>query len=313
MNIVVLDSITLNEVQLNRLNSLGQLTSYNESAQTDLEIIERCQNADIILTGWTNFSEELLRELQNVKLISLWSTGHDQIDLEVARACGIAVTNVRGYAQNAVAELAFGLMLDVLRKISLADRAVRFDDAYDWHPFGGKELTDKTIGIIGFGAIGQKVAKIAHGFDMRVLAHSPNIDVSLTDQLKVSSVSLDYLLNESDVVTLHLPLLPETTELISKEALKQMKSTSILINTSRGGLVDQEALCNALDNQELAGAGLDDILIERESMKRLKRLSSVVMTPHIGFNTAEAIVLKSDSCIENVERYLKGRPINVLT
>lgn len=313
MNIVVLDSITLNEVQLNRLNSLGQLTSYNESAQTDLEIIERCQNADIILTGWTNFSEELLQELQNVKLISLWSTGHDQIDLEVARACGIAVTNVRGYAQNAVAELAFGLMLDVLRKISLADRAVRFDDAYDWHPFGGKELTDKTIGIIGFGAIGQKVAKIAHGFDMRVLAHSPNIDVSLTDYLKVSSVSLDYLLSESDVVTLHLPLLPETTELISKEALKQMKSTSILINTSRGGLVDQEALCNALDNQELAGAGLDDILIERESVKRLKRLPSVVMTPHIGFNTAEAIVLKSDSCIENVERYLKGRPINVLT
>jgi lactate dehydrogenase-like 2-hydroxyacid dehydrogenase len=312
MKIVILDSVIINEGQEARLKHLGTLAQYTDTPRDDQEIIGRCQGADIIITGWTTFNRQVLEALQEVKLIALWSTGYEQIDLEGARTYGISVCNVRGYARNAVAELAVGLMLDVLRKISLANQVVKETSHYDWQPFPGRELTGKTIGIIGFGAIGQKLSKIAHGFDMDILVHSPQVDKSLAEALDVEVVSLESLLERSHVVSLHLPLLKETEGLINRQALSLMKAESILINTSRGGLIDQEALVSALEEGAIRGAGLDDILLGLESTDALKSLDNVVLTPHIGFNTAEATVVKTDACIDNVENFLRKQATNLI-
>ena len=310
MNIAVIDAVTVNDTQMERLKKLGNVKVYTEGAKSVEEIIERCKGVTIVISGWTNFSAETLKALNDTKLIALWSTGYDQIDLETASTCGIRVTNVRGYAKNAVAEIAVGLMLAVYRKIVLSDNDIKQGNNYDWHPFLGRELTGKTIGIIGFGAIGQKVARIAKGFDMTVLVHTPSKSSGSTEDL--SYVSKEELLKKSDIVTLHMPLTSKTQSYINKEALEMMKAQSILINTARGGLVDQEALVEALSTGQLSGAGLDDILIDHKSVDDLKQLDQVVLTPHIGFNTEEALIVKTDGCIDAIEAYLLGESINVL-
>lgn len=312
MKIVIIDSIVINEEQLSVVKGLGEVIKYNTTPKNRQEILNRGKDADIIISGWTDFDADVLQNLNKTQLISLWSTGYDQIDLEAARENCITVTNVRGYAKNAVAELAVGLMLAVLRKITIADKDVRINKLYDWNPFGGRELTGKTIGIIGLGAIGQKVARIAKGFDMNILAHSPQIDEALYKSLEVIPVTLEDLLRKSDIVTLHLPLLPETKHLISADAFNIMKETAIIINTTRYGLIDQNDLCEALLTKKISGAGLDDIMLNTRSAEMLMTMENVVLTPHIGFNTEEATIVKTNSCIENVMCYVEKKPINVL-
>lgn len=310
MNIVIIDAVTINDRQIKRLKKLGNVKIYTEGAGSLDEVIDRCKEANIVISGWTDFSAETLKALKKTRLIALWSTGYDQIDLDAALACGIRVTNVRGYAKNAVAEIAVGLMLAVYRKIVLSHNDIKQGNNYDWHPFLGRELSGKTIGILGFGAIGQKVARIARGFDMTVLVHTRS--KSATTTADISYVSKEDLLKKSDIVTLHLPLTSKTQTYINKEALEMMKPESILINTARGGLVDQEALAEALSTGQISGAGLDDILIDYKSADDLKELDQVVLTPHIGFNTEEALIVKTDGCIDAVEAYLLDKAINVL-
>lgn len=312
MKIVLIDSIIINEEQLRSVKELGEVVQYKTTPKNRQEILERGKDADIIISGWTGFDADVLCDLKKTQLISLWSTGYDQIDLEAARKNDITVTNVRGYAKNAVAELAVGLMLTVLRKIVIADKDVRLNKGYDWNRFGGSELTGKTIGIIGFGAIGQKVARIAKGFDMNILIHSPNIDDKRCKSLEVTPVLLDELLRESDIVSLHLPLIPETKHLISAKDFNSMKETAIIINTTRFGIIDQDDLCEALSTKKISGAGLDDINLNTSSADTLIKMGNVVLTPHIGFNTEEATVIKTNNCIENVKSYIAKKPVNVL-
>ncbi len=311
MNIVILDAVTISEDQLNRLETLGTVTQYTTTSKNNDEIIDRVGKAEVLITGWTTFDAQVLESLQKVKIISLWSTGYDQIDLECARKQNIVVTNVRGYAKNAVAELSVGLMLDVFRKISLADTDVKVHNRYGWQPFLGRELTHKTVGIIGFGAIGKKVARIATGFDMKVLVHTTS--KRCDDVSKITYVSKETLLQESDIVTLHLPLTDKTKHYITKEEFSLMKNSAILINTARGGLVDQQALVEALSTGGIEGAGLDDIELGHPSTEGLKTLDNVVLTPHIGFNTREALIVKTDGCIDNVVAFINGKQLNVLT
>lgn len=312
MNIVVIDAVDLSEDQLKELEKLGQVTRYFDSPENDTEILKRAKDADVIVNGWTTFSEEVLSKLEKTKLISLWSTGYDHLNIDAASSNGISVTNVRGYAKNAVSELAIGLMIAVARGIVPAHEDVTSTKKYNWNMFKGIELTGKTLGIIGTGAIGKRVAEIASGFNMSIIAYDPNPDHVFAEALNMKYVEIDEVISNSDILTLHLPLLESTKNFMSQPQFNNMKTSAILINTSRGELMNQEDLVNALERGTIAGAGLDDIVLDANTSEKLMQMKNVVLTPHIGFNTSEAIRVKSDICIENVRNFVMGTPMNVL-
>ncbi|SHI80411.1 D-3-phosphoglycerate dehydrogenase [Dethiosulfatibacter aminovorans DSM 17477] len=312
MNIVVLDEMTLSERQLEELRKMGNVIRYADNPGNDQEILERAVNADILIVGFTNISDEILCSLKKTRMIALWSTGYNQLNLEAARRNDIAVTNVRGYARNAVAELTIGLMLSVLRKITVACNDVKTSKALNWDRFSGSELTGKTLGIVGTGVIGKRVAEIATGFNMNILGYDPYPDHEFSSKTGLEYVGYDELLCKSDIVTLHLPLLKSTKNILDKSKLDQMKPNSVVINAARAGIVNQDDLCEVLANKSIGGAGLDDIILNTPSGKELMKMDNVVITPHIGFNTSEALISKMDLCIENIRSFIENNPINVL-
>lgn len=312
MRIVVLDPIEMSDEQKERLLSLGTVTIYNDMPKSSEEIIQRAQNAEILVTGWSLINCKVLKSLKQLKYISLWATGYDQIDLKVATKLGIMVSNVRGYAQNAVAELAMGLMLSVARNIPRADKDVRDTEKYNWKKFSGIELSRKTLGVIGVGTIGSRTAHIGSGFEMKVLAFDPYPDIEMTKEQQIDYCSLGEVLKNSDVISIHLPLMPTTKKLMNAKTFSMMKKNAIVINTARAEIIDQDALVHALESGDIAGAGLDDIVIDSESGQKLMKMENVVLTPHMGFYTREAIVVKTNQCIHNIAAYIAGRPENVL-
>lgn len=312
MKIVVLDSIVINNEQKERLESIGELEIFGALPRDDEEIIKRGKDADIIILGWTKITKEILSRLPNLKMISLWATGYDYVDIEEAKKRGIIVTNVPGYAKNAVAELAVSLMLAVSRKIPGADIDVRKSGEYNWDRFKGRELTEKILGIIGLGAIGFKVAQIAKGFDMKVIAYDPFPKEVLAKEYGIEYVDFKRIFTESDITTIHMPLLPATENIISHREISLMKNSSIFINTARAKLVDQDALYEALASRSIYGAGLDDIDLTSESGSKILDLDNVVLTPHMGFYTEEAITAKTDICIDNVMNYVNLQPTNIV-
>ncbi len=274
-----------------------------------------------------------------LRLIATRSTGYDHIDLAAAAARGIVVANVPGYGENAVAEHTFALILTLSRKIDQAIARARAGD-YTLEGLRGFDLYGKTLGVIGAGAIGLHTIRIGKGFGMRVLAFDTHQSSLLAEVIGFSYVSLAQLLAESDIVTLHAPALPSTFHLINRETLSQMKRGALLINTARGTLVDTEAITWALDSGILGGAGLDALegeeFLQREeellaqagwpgaegietklrlllSNHRLQRHPNVVMTPHIAFNTDEALRRILDTTIANVQAYLQGTPTHVVS
>jgi phosphoglycerate dehydrogenase-like enzyme len=307
LKIVVMDDVTLDEEQRLILDSMGEVTVYSGIPETPEEILIRAKNAEIIISGWTYYPEGLLAKLPDLRLISLWATGTDYVNIEEAQAAGITVSNVPGYAANAVAELVFGLVLSVARKISSAHHDVKTTGAYHWQKYQGQELNGKTIGILGTGAIGEKVARIARGFDMKVLAYDIRRRTDLEAEGLLKYVKFEEIFLESNVVTIHMPMIEDTRGIITYKELEKMPLNSVLINTARAGLIDQEALTVCLEKGLLAGAGLDDIDLEHASAKRLMALEQVVLTPHIGFFTEDAIRVKSLKCVENVRRYIDNR------
>lgn len=310
MKIVVIDDILMNQCQIDQLSSMGELKVFSGIPNSHEEILNRAKDADIIMSGWTHFSEDILSKLENLKMISLWATGYDYIDIRQANKREIIVTNVPGYAQNAVAELAVGLMLSVIRNIPNADVNVRESKEYNWGLFQGMELSNKTIGILGTGVIGSRLARIASAFDMNIMAYDPKPNHEIISKYNVKYTSYDKIFSESDVVTVHMPLISSTHNLITKKDFERMKSTSIFINTARADLVNQEDLYNILKSKSIFGAGLDDINLNTQSGLDLLELDNVVLTPHMGFNTKESTVIKTDICIDNVRNYLNGKPSN---
>lgn len=304
MRIVVLDAVTLYNEHIEMLSSLGELVVFSDTPYTKSEILKRAQGADIIISGWTQYPEGILSELPELKMISLWATGTDYVNLDEAKRAGVQVNNVPGYAGNAVAELAFGLMLAVLRKIPQANQDVRSTGTYHWHLFQGRELAGKTLGILGTGAIGMKAARIARGFDMNVLAYDVYKRADSEVQGLLEYVEFDQLFEKSDIVTVHMPLLPETAGIITHRELSSMPPNGVLINTARAGLVDQEALTQCLKSGAIGGAGLDDVDLESPTLKELMNLDQVVLTPHMGFFTEEALRVKTRVCIDNVVKYI---------
>ena len=311
MRIVVLDDIGIGVEDLRRLEEKGEVRVFTGSPRGLDEIVARARGAAVVISGWTPIDEEVLASLPGLQLVSLWATGLDNVDLAAASRCNVVVCHVPSYATNAVAELALGLMLAVLRKIPAADRRLKRTGRPDWQPFQGGELHGKTLGVVGTGAIGRRVARLGHCLGMGLLGYDVRPAQTMSDDLGMQYAPLAELFAKSDVVTLHAPLTPDTQGLVDAALLRRLPATAIIINTARAGLIRQDDLYEALSEQALAGAGLDVIDLSQESGPRLLALDTVVSTPHIGFYTREALAQLTAVCVDNVVRFIDGAPLNV--
>lgn len=241
----------------------------------------------------------------SLKVISRYGVGVERVDLKAAGERGIVVTNTPGANTEAVADLTFGLMLSVARQIPRLNSEVR---AGGWPRFTGVELFGKTLGLIGFGAIGKSVARRAAGFSMKVMAHDPWKTPDDCRREGVLPVDLDTVVSQSDILSLHLPRTPQTENLLDSDRVAYMKPGAILINTSRGGLVDELALMKALEEGRLFGVGLDAFAVEPPGEHPLLRLPQVVATPHAGAHTREAAEKMAELAVDNLLAVLTGQP-----
>ena len=311
MKIVVVDRVYLEEQHVKKLRSVADAKIFEDIPKTPNELKERIKEADIVIVGWSHLTEDILNSAEKLKMVSIWATTCHYADLEAASKRGIAVAHVPGYATESVAEHVLALLLAAARKLLLADAHVRRGE-FDWRPFRGWELAGKTIGIIGTGAIGCRVAEIGKAFRMRILAFDKYPNFKKAEEIGMKYVALKMLLKESDVMTLHVPLTHETEGLIGKKEIEVMKNGCVLINTSQGKVIDEKALIAALKSRKLSYAGLD--VFEQEPPPKanpLFKLDNTVLSPHIGFHTVEAAKKCTDICIDNVMKFLEGRPQNL--
>ena len=290
---------------------------------------ENILKADVISCFTTSrVTGNILKKFSNLKLIALRSVGFNHIDIDYCKENDIAVETTPNYGNKSVAEFAFGLMIDVSRKITRAYNDL-VQEVVNPHLSMGFELGGKTIGIIGLGAIGSEMARLAHGFDMNILGFDIRENVELEEKYGVKYTNFDSLLENSDVISLHAPLTKENHHLFNEESIKKMKPSAVLINTARGELVDSQALYNALCSGAIGGAGLDvlefeeslsnpDYLVDidrlsNNSLKktilntRLLKLENVIITPHMAYDTIEAVTRILNTTIENINAFSEGR------
>ena len=318
MKIVNLDCHGLNPGDLSwePISSLGELTLHDYVAPTEDEVIRRIGDADIVLGNKTTISRRILESCPNVKLVSVLSTGYNVVDIAAAKELGITVCNVPAYGTQMVAQFAIGLLLELCHHTWLHSESVK---AGDWERCPDFcywkmpiiELAGKTMGIIGFGRIGTAVGRIAKALGMKVLATGSRP----TEEGKsiAEYVTLDALLAQSDVISLHCPLFPETEHLINRDTIAKMKDGVILINNSRGGLVDEQALCDALNCGKIAAAGVD--VVSQEPMvgtNPLLQAKNCIITPHMSWAATECRERILQITRENILAFLRGEPQNVV-
>lgn len=282
---------------------------YYDTRVTDTEtLIERGKDADILVVANLPLNEEVIEGCEKLKLLSVAFTGVDHIPLELCKKKGICVCNCAGYSTAAVSDLVFGMLISLYRRIAQCDTAARNQGTKDG--LVGFELEGKKFGIVGAGAIGTRVARIAKAFGCEVYAYSR----SKKDIEGVKFVTLEELLSVCDVVSLHVPLNQETTHLINKEKLALMKENAVLINTARGLVVDSEALAEALNKGKIAGACVDVFEKEPpvEKTHPLFHAKNILVTPHVAFATKEAMVKRAHIAFENVRAWGNGKPQNVM-
>lgn len=282
---------------------------YYDTRTTDTnELIQRGEDADVIVVSNLSLNGDVIRGCRNLKLLSVAFTGVDHIDMAACRARGITVCNCAGYSTCAVADLVFGLLISLYRNIIPCDSVCRRGGTKDG--LVGFELEGKTFGVIGTGAIGLRVAAIAQAFGCRVLAFSRTVK----EIHGITYVELDTLLEESDIISLHVPLNDATRGMIGAEEIQKMKKSAVLINTARGPVTDANALSEALKAGRIAGACVD--VFENEppvaADHPLFSAPNTIVTPHIAFATREAMVKRAVTVFENVKLYLKGTPQNVM-
>jgi len=274
------------------------------------ELYERVKDIDGLLAVFTKVNEEFLLHAPKLKVISNYGVGYDNIDVKAAGRRGIIVTNTPDVVTEATAELAFGLLLATVRRIAEADRILRFKKPYRWGPMAmlGSELVGKTLGIIGFGRIGRAVARRARASGMEVIYFQRNPrDISQDMADNCHYRPFNALLSESDVISIHVPLTEATCHLIGENELAKMKKGSYLINTSRGPVVDEEALVKALESGHLRGAGLDVFEKEPKIHPRLPELENTVLTPHIGTSTIETRIEMARMAAQDLMDGLEGK------
>ena len=275
-----------------------------DTRTTDVEELgRRGRDADIIAIGNLPFPREVLEKCENVKMLAVAFTGLDHVDLKYCEERGIKVQNCAGYATTAVAELTFGLLLDLCRNIGKCDTAAR--NGGTKAGLIGFELEGRTMGIVGTGAIGARVAKIADAFGMDVIAYSRTPG----KVAGVRYVSLEELLAQADVVSLHVPLTDETRGMIGAEELALMKETAVLVNTARGPVVDTKALADALNSGRIAGAAIDvfDAEPPLDADEPLINAKNTVVTPHVAFATDESMIKRAEIEFRNIAEFIKDK------
>lgn len=295
---------------LQMLEAAGVETAWVDanSPSAQDELLELVPESSAIIVGLVPITEKIIEKSSQLRVISMYGVGVNHIDIDAARRKGVVVTNCPGSNDQAVADLAMGLMLTVARSIPQIDRDIR---AGYWNKYLGGELWQKKLGLIGLGNIAKGVAHRAKGFAMEISAYDPYAAVEVAEAHRVSLLSFEEVIANSDFVSLHAPLTDETKCMFGSEQFKKMKPTAYLINTARGGLVDEQALYAALSSGEIAGAALDVFVEEPLKDSRLVELDNVVLTAHTGTHTKEAIERMGMMAVENVLRVLRGEtPIN---
>ena len=316
MKLINLDASALNpgDLSWDVLNQFGQVTLYQKT-ESEEEAIARIADHDIVLTNKIPITESLLAACPNIKLICVQATGYNIVDTAACAKRGIPVCNVPDYGTAAVAQFTLALMLELCHRIGHHDSVVHEgkwcrSKTFCFWDTPQMELGGKTLGIIGFGRIGQAVAKLAQAFGMRVIACSRT---RKENDLGVAYVDLDTLLAEADFLSLHCPLFAENTGMVNAEFIRKMKDGAFLINTARGGLLDEQAVADALASGKLAGAAVD--VVTEEPMKTynpLLKCPNCIITPHIAWAPRESRQRLLDCCVENIRAFLQGNPQNVV-
>lgn len=302
--------LELLEQYAGELRALGHdFTSYDNRPEDLPALCRRVADADAVILANMPFPREAVEAGKNLRYVDIAFTGVDHVDTGACRERGIAVSNASGYSDVAVAELAFGLMLGLSRRLLPCDRAARTGGAKDG--LIGTELLGKTLGVVGTGKIGTAVIRIALAFGMEVLAYSRTVKPEL-EALGVRFLPLARLMEESDIVTLHLPQSPETLGLINRELLERMKPTAMFINTARGPIVDNTALAELLKSGRIAGAAID--VFETEPPipmdHPLASAPHTLLTPHVAFATQEALERRAAIVFQNLKSWLDGTVLN---
>ena len=298
---------------LERLQTIGEVRLYDSDATDPTILIDRLREADVALNirGRTRFTAEALGACPKLKLISIWGTGTDNVDLPAAAARGVTVTNTPGANAIAVAEHTVALMLAAAKQLVPADQSMRKGG---WPRNLVPQLRGKRLGLVGTGLIGREVATMARGLGMQVVAWTFHPSARLADSLGLRYVELDELLRTSDIVSLHLRATPETRHFLNRARLAMLKPGAILVNTARGALIDEAALLECLKEKKIACAGLD--VFEAEPLPAghpLLGLPNVLLTPHAAGMTPEVIQNGLAMAVDNVERFLSGSPSHVVT
>jgi glycerate dehydrogenase len=313
MKIVVTDGYTLNPGDLSwqSISAFGELIVYERSRENTL--VERCSEADIILSNKTVFRKEIIDQLHETKLLNVLAAGYNVIDIKAAKEKGITVCNAPNYGTSTVAQHTIALLLELTNRVGLHAQSVANGEwltAKDW--CYGKttiiELFGKTLGIVGFGNIGKKVAQIANAFGMKIIYFSAH-----KKETEFAFVDLETLFEQSDFISLHCPLKPDNHQFVNKNMLRLMKHSAFLINTARGQLVNEKDLAEALNNNQIAGAALDVLSAEPpDENNPLLFAKNCIITPHIAWMSKEARQRILNITTKNIEAFLQGKPINVV-
>lgn len=318
MKIVVLDGYTLNpgDISWKGMEALGELTVYERTKTED--IVSRIGDADVVYTNKTPLTRATLEACKNVKFIGVLATGYNVVDVDAAKERGILVSNIPTYGTAAVSQYAMALLLELCHHIGEHSNAVKagaWSNNADWcfwnYPL--VELYGKTMGIIGFGRIGQDTAKLAQAFGMKVLAYDAYQNPELESET-CHYADLDTLFAHSDVISLHCPLLPSTQGIINKENIAKMKDGVMIINDSRGALIVEEDLRDALNDGKVAGAAVDVVSTEPIQMDNpLLDAKNCIITPHIAWAPKESRQRLMDIAVENLKSYIEGKPQNIVS
>ena len=314
MKIVVLDGYGLNPGDLSwkGMEALGELTVYDRTSPS--ELMERSEGAEALITNKTLITAENMEALPELKYIGVLATGYNVVDIEAAKARGIVVTNIPAYSTSSVAQMVFAHILNITQRVghyaeeNSKGRWTNNADFCYWNT-DLVELDGKKMGIVGFGNIGQATARIAQAFGMEVLLYTSKEQSALPQGMR--KVALDELFAESDVISLHCPLTPDTKEMVNAERLKLMKPGAILVNTGRGPLVNEQDLADALNEGRIAAAGLDVLSVEPANADNpLLGAKNCFITPHIAWATKEARTRLMQIAVQNLKSYQEGYIIN---
>lgn len=317
MKIVVLDGCAANsgDISWDSLEKYGELTVYDRTEYED--VVSRIGDAELVTTNKTVIDRKVIEACPNLRYVGVLATGYNVVDLDAAKEHGIVVTNVPAYSTDAVAQFTFALLLELANQVGAHNSSVKDggwvrskDFSYSVMPT--MELSGKTMGIIGYGSIGQRVAEIAHAFGMNVLVSS-RTEKKLPDGGWISWVNREELFAQADVISIHCPLFPETKGMINRETIELMKKTAFVINTARGGCIVEQDLADALNSGRIAGAAVD--VVSQEPMKAdnpLLTAKNIIITPHIAWAPREVRQRLLQIAGDNMGAFLDGHPINVV-